>query len=1487
LKGEGKFMTTRSKPQALLIQLEFPTWQMARPWTYSACFAIREGLEANGIECHTIPAIPSSPSSVALDWLRHAERLCKGKRFDQVWVWLVHYEYDQRFLEWIASLAPVRVGFVMESLTYSEEEHRFSPITRQRKAVVDRQLPYLTHALLADEIDAHAVSATGNVKPLWCPAFVPERFIVQNETPAFRNVAVFHGTTYGHRKSWLENPALRGRLVLSPSKPTEAQRLFDQLHLVAAQALKDRGADVESLLPQYVSELQRIRLAEFTQWMDGLAQWACIVNLPGFSKSYGGRVYEAMAAGRPVISWDIPNRSRNRALFEEGKEILLFPPDDPAFLARHISRVLDDPDFAAQLARNAHRKMATHHSAEIRIRQIQQWLESGIEPSFGADNADRVNAGKRLETAPPSSSPAVSIVIPCFNQAHFLPEAVESVINQFYGDWECIIVDDGSPDQTSVVARQIIDRHPGKQIRLIRKANGGLADARNAGIRAARGRYILPLDADDRLHPEYLKLTVPVLDHQTEISIVYVDEQNFGDTTHVHRKGVSDLANLLRSNVHDYCTLYRRSVWEVVGGYSPAMYIGAEDWNFWIAAAKRGFRSFHVEKPLFLYRNRSGTMIEQVYMNTDVVKAHLIMHHPDLFAEAGCAQARAVLSRLNEENREKLARVCAAHPDNELLKIFHRLAHSQAALPEAVRGAEAGGTTPSRPAAPASIAAGQHGDGHDHDDTYYAELFIKNPEWSGPEPNDDETARWVKIASFLEHILRVEKKASGIKRLRIVDLGCGRGWLTNLASAYGDCTGVEPVTAVVAHARRLFPHLRFHAGTAETLLAEPGFEPFDIVVNSEVIEHVPRTQQAAFVQLIRRLVKPNGHVILTTPRGEVFDLWEKIAPPSQPIEDWLTEEDIRRLFVSNQFVRLGNERVWIELPSFRFLPAPTPAEHCARKLVPFYQVWAWQAPREQGVPVSTQPFMPIPMVSVIVPTYNRPELLKEALGSILAQTFRDFEIIVVNDGGDDVQPIITPLNQDGCITSIRHGRNRGLAAARNSGAAVARGKYIAYLDDDDRYYPDHLATLVGFLVRTGRKAAYSDAWRLQQTRQGDRWVTIKKDLPFSVDFQPTELLVSNYLPVLCMVHEKACWQAAGGFDESLRSLEDWDLWIRMSRICRFAHLKKVTGEFVWRADGTAMSDSHQSETDLAKTTIGAKYRELMERIPGVLEAQRESWEALKAKLAEAAHWPDDPEILEWGLWCGTRIGAPSLARSCADRLLRLRQSPSALAFLVRELLEEGKFDEAEVHLQALLALESDHAEGWFLSGIVALQRQAHEAAAQAFANALENGADGRKAGLGLVMAHLGQGEKQREGGFESRVSGCELEDNPKRETRNAKRTKGEEQQSTPVERAWELCAALLEEYPDDAEVIHWLLRAGTALNRWQPLAGHLAHFLERNPADLAVRFALAGVLLRGGRVEDARREYETIRLLQPDYEGLVELEQALNAREACGAEHAG
>jgi glycosyltransferase involved in cell wall biosynthesis len=254
-----------------------------------------------------------------------------------------------------------------------------------------------------------------------------------------------------------------------------------------------------------------------------------------------------------------------------------------------------------------------------------------------------------------------------------------------------------------------------------------------------------------------------------------------------------------------------------------------------------------------------------------------------------------------------------------------------------------------------------------------------------------------------------------------------------------------------------------------------------------------------------------------------------------------------------------------------------------------------------------------PLVSVIIPTFNRPGQLEEALGSVLGQTLQDFEVIVVNDNGLDVEHVIDRLNGRRQIVYLRRTGRKGISHARNQGLRFARGKYIAHLDDDDVFYPDHLETLAGFLEKTGHKAAYADALRAEVKTEEGREV-VQKTVAYSNDWDNDSILVSNLAPTLCFLHERALGLAAGEFDESLTTHEDWDYWIRLSRLCRPVHIKKVTCEFRVAGDGSSITS--RSRDDFLRTAkiIYSRYRDYASDKEVVCRAREQVLRVLRAEL---------------------------------------------------------------------------------------------------------------------------------------------------------------------------------------------------------------------------------------------------------------------------------
>lgn len=203
-----------------------------------------------------------------------------------------------------------------------------------------------------------------------------------------------------------------------------------------------------------------------------------------------------------------------------------------------------------------------------------------------------------------------------------------------------------------------------------------------------------------------------------------------------------------------------------------------------------------------------------------------------------------------------------------------------------------------------------------------------------------------------------------------------------------------------------------------------------------------------------------------------------------------------------------------------------------------------------------------PMVSILLPTFNRPRYLSEALASALHQSYRNLQVIVVNDGGQDVSDIINSYNEPRLIF-INRKENRGKAFSLNQALARAEGKYIAYLDDDDIYYPHHIETLVNVLEnQTDCQVAYSDLYKAycKIMPDGSRQV-LSKVVEISRDFDRFLMLFFNHVLHVCLMHRRDLIEKTGLYNEKLNVLIDWDMTHRLVFFSDFYHAHEITGEF--------------------------------------------------------------------------------------------------------------------------------------------------------------------------------------------------------------------------------------------------------------------------------------------------------------------------------------
>lgn len=243
------------------------------------------------------------------------------------------------------------------------------------------------------------------------------------------------------------------------------------------------------------------------------------------------------------------------------------------------------------------------------------------------------------------SVPRVSVVIPCFNHARHLPETVESLVAQTFEALEVVIVDDGSTDDSAAVAERLIAAHPERSLRLMRQPNSGHpAVARNNGIASSEAEYLLCLDADDRLPPEWIERCVAALDARPECGVAYTDQQDFGASSQYHAVAEYSFPEQTHKNWFGICSLFRRTAWEAVGGWDESIEL-SEDWDFWIGCGYRGFEAVKVHGTAWLYRTSDDGRFAQLDLAADQrVKAKLVLKRPQLYTPLQRAWARGVLA---------------------------------------------------------------------------------------------------------------------------------------------------------------------------------------------------------------------------------------------------------------------------------------------------------------------------------------------------------------------------------------------------------------------------------------------------------------------------------------------------------------------------------------------------------------------------------------------------------------------------------------------------------------------------------------------------------------------------------------------------------------------------------------------------------------------------------------------------------------------------
>lgn len=426
------------------------------------------------------------------------------------------------------------------------------------------------------------------------------------------------------------------------------------------------------------------------------------VVVPSRFESFCLAAHEARSMGLPVIVVDLP---AFRGVLDPGTGALVVEPS-VAGLAAGMRRLATDPDLVAELASAptpilddpmlpyledpeprhprsqaglataaTQRLEALLASKEPRPPLLRRILQSLPEPvtavlrraprsikdrvksASGWDEdetwryrreaelarQDRLAAVTRRIRAgefPDVPDPDVTVVIPVHDDVDYLDETLASIYEQTHTSWEVVVVDDGSSDPKAVAYLDSLRRRP--RLRLVRQENRGLPAARNAGMKIARGRFFVPLDADDQLEPEFMAHMLAALESRPDAAYAHCYARLHHDVDAVWvTRPFNPYWQLLGNGVVG-CVLLRREAWEQVGGYDETMTLGNEDWEMWLRLMANGWDQVHVREVLFKYRKHGISMSVRTEARFEEGRRMVRDRHPELYSQESMRRSKTV-----------------------------------------------------------------------------------------------------------------------------------------------------------------------------------------------------------------------------------------------------------------------------------------------------------------------------------------------------------------------------------------------------------------------------------------------------------------------------------------------------------------------------------------------------------------------------------------------------------------------------------------------------------------------------------------------------------------------------------------------------------------------------------------------------------------------------------------------------------------------------
>ncbi len=269
----------------------------------------------------------------------------------------------------------------------------------------------------------------------------------------------------------------------------------------------------------------------------------------------------------------------------------------------------------------------------------------------------------------PRNTPLISIITPCYNDGKYLRECLNSVHQQNYPSYEIIVINDGSSDPlTKRIIKDI--NHP--LIKVIETPNKGVSIARNTAIHASSGKYILPLDADDKIGQNFIRSAIDILENNQNIKVVNCAVKLFGRQKGIIDYGDFSFEKLLAKNLLVVSSIFRRSDFDKTPGYNPNMKEGFEDWDFWISLLKTGGKVHKIKDVGFYYRIKTRSRNNSLHGESfRRLRLQVFENHRDIYAHHLIDPQDSFEYELISQSCEYKLGLILLRPFRKLIKWFH------------------------------------------------------------------------------------------------------------------------------------------------------------------------------------------------------------------------------------------------------------------------------------------------------------------------------------------------------------------------------------------------------------------------------------------------------------------------------------------------------------------------------------------------------------------------------------------------------------------------------------------------------------------------------------------------------------------------------------------------------------------------------------------------------------------------------------------------